>query len=339
MNGIPIARSSESQIRSSNDLFCHGKVGSPVSRYVFLGTLLQLFCSLVRLITSVEVSTSDKHPVLCTMTNLVPKLLYWCSHQQEQSNRMCSSHYLRHKILMLMIRLSFHVHQETSFLVLWLQLLHEYFEDLLHQPITGCQADLDDCLEGSPFLSCVPDGQENHRMADRHLQRQAIFLFLKCSIGLINLGKETATNGSCASSDSCLTNHLESDQECCTWKKGSVELSEWLERHLPLETLVDHGMYLGKCRHFAISFIQLYMAEDDLLFEVLLHLSSLPFPLERKDFKENDKVFDKVKEDVGFRLSKVFNPVHLFHLFLAEVSLFCIHILGSCYIIFHGYVS
>ncbi|KAF5191464.1 golgin [Thalictrum thalictroides] len=318
MDGIPLVQPSDSQIRSGNDLFCHGKVGSLVSRFVFLGALLQLLCSLIHVITSLEFSTSDKHLDLGKMTNLVPKLLYWCSYQQDRSNRMCISHYLRHKILMLMIRLSFHFHQGTSFFVLWLQLLHEYFEDILHQPITGCHADLDDCLEGSPFLSCVADRQANHRMSNRHLQRQANFLFLKCSFGLINLGKETATNCSCASSNSCLTIQSESDQECCTWKKGSVELSGWLNRHVPLETLVDHGMYLEKCGHFALSFLQLYMDEDDFLFEVLLQLSSLPLPLEQKDFKENNKGFDKLKGDIGFHLNKVFEPVHLFHLFLAE---------------------
>lgn len=160
-----------------------------------------------------------------------------------------------------MIRLIFRVHQDSSLLALWLQLLHEYFESLLYQPISQRHSNLTDCLDGSPFLSRVSDGQKVHRTCITHLQRQAIFLFLKCSTSLIKLGKVTDTKCSCAFPSSCFTYELHSGLECCSPRKGLLELSEWLNRHVPLDLLVDYELYLEKCSHFTSSFLQLYMDE------------------------------------------------------------------------------
>ncbi|KAF9611382.1 hypothetical protein IFM89_032051 [Coptis chinensis] len=61
---------------------------------------------------------------------------------------------------------------------------------------------------------------------------------------------------------------------------------------------------------------------DDFLFEILLHLSSLPFSFGQMDYKGRTKVFNELKGDILCHLSNVLNPVCLFHIFLAEVNLF-----------------
>ncbi|KAK9285883.1 hypothetical protein L1049_025084 [Liquidambar formosana] len=155
-------------------------------------------------------------------------------------------------------------------------------------------------------------------MSSRHLQRQTVFLFLRCSFSLISLREETDEKCACATQNSCLTFDSSSDLECCSRKKGFSELYEWLQGYLPTDKFVDYEMYLEKCRNFALSFLQLFMHEDDILFEVLLQLLSVPFCSEQHCCRDGGS-FQEVKEDILFHVSNLFNPVHLFHLFLAEL--------------------
>lgn len=71
------------------------------SRVVFLGNLIQLFCSMVEQCGSVGDAgcSQDKHPFLCLVTNLVPKLFYWCLGMQGQHVIICIPQYFRHKLL------------------------------------------------------------------------------------------------------------------------------------------------------------------------------------------------------------------------------------------------
>ncbi|GMN71884.1 hypothetical protein TIFTF001_055979, partial [Ficus carica] len=57
--------------------------------------------------------------------------------------------------------------------------------------------------------------------------------------------------------------------------------------------------------------------QDDLLFRVLLQLLRVPFPAEEQ-FQKEKAAFRGAKRDMTFHVSNIFNPVHLFHLFLAE---------------------
>ncbi|KAI5319435.1 hypothetical protein L3X38_039143 [Prunus dulcis] len=81
---------------------------------------------------------------------------------------------------------------------------------------------------------------------------------------------------------------------------------------------VDHEMYFVECVDFAKSFIQLYIKEDDVLFKVLLHLLCVPCCAEQ-DEKEKVALEDS-NGNLLFRVSDLFNPVLLFHLFLLELS-------------------
>lgn len=159
-----------------------------------------------------------------------------------------------------MIRLSSLIQWECSTAILWLRLLQKYFGDLLQQPISRCHTGHGDSLEGSPFQADVVYGQLR-KICVPHLQRQAVFLFLRCSFSLISLSKETDMKCSCTTSNSFFTRDMQYAQECCNRKEGLSELSEWFQRHMALEKFVDCGMYLEKCRSFALSFLQLYMDE------------------------------------------------------------------------------
>ncbi|XP_050388209.1 uncharacterized protein LOC126805192 isoform X2 [Argentina anserina] len=289
-------------------------------RTLFIGNLIQFFCSLVEPGGVVEAAcgSSEKcNPVFSTIINVVPKLLSLCLGEQVDcvisNNRI--SQYFKHKLLVLMIRLIVQTFPESTMLVSWLQLIHHYFEELLRQPISCSQ---EDCLEGSPFLFNVSDSEVNC-LSSHHLQRQAVFLFLKCTFSLINSKGGTNRKCACASWNISLFNDSNAELLCCERKKGLLELYNWLRGHLPTDMLVDHETYIKNCADFSKSFLQLYIKEDDVLFEVLLQLLSVPFSAD-KQYEKVKGSFHDLKDNMLFVISDLFNPVILFHLFLVELS-------------------
>lgn len=85
-------------------------------RIKLLGTFLQLLCSLVDQNDLVETGcdSTNKHPLIVTVRNLVPRLIKWCLTKQEDSAETCIIHYLKHKLLVSVIYL-FNVTQELNF--------------------------------------------------------------------------------------------------------------------------------------------------------------------------------------------------------------------------------
>lgn len=167
----------------------------------------------------------------------------------------------------LMIRLSFQTPLDYSLLVSWLTLMHDYFGELLRQPITSLESVRDDCLEGSPFVMSVSD-TEGKELCSLHLQRLAIFLFLRCSLSLISLMCGTDEKCPCATRKICFPYEPNEKLDCCGRKKGLLELYNWLQGHVPVDMFVDYKTYLQKCVDFALSFLQLYIRE-------VCHLASL----------------------------------------------------------------
>ncbi|KAM2938405.1 hypothetical protein FF1_038197 [Malus domestica] len=196
-------------------------------RSLFLGNLIQFLRSMVEQSGSAKASggsTDKHHPVFSTFITLVPQLLCWCLGEQAHCSNFnkCISQYFRHKLLMLMIRLIFQTYPQQSVLVSWLQLVHDYFGELLRQPITPLEYQ-DDCLEGSSFLSNVSDAEVNS-LSSRHLQRQAIFLFLRCSFGLISSKEGTNNKCACVIWNLRLMCDSKTELDCCGRKKGLLEL-------------------------------------------------------------------------------------------------------------------
>ncbi|GAV92022.1 hypothetical protein CFOL_v3_35406 [Cephalotus follicularis] len=284
---------------------------------MFLGSFVQLLCSLVEEIGFMDVkgNSSPNHPFFCVIINLLPKLLCCCL--LKQGDRVNGSIYIRHKLLVLMVRLSFQTCLDSSIYVSWLQLLHEYFQDFLLKPITLHESGQADCLEGSPFLLTISDG-EVLNVCTRHLQRLAIFLFLRSSFSLIRLKEDNTKKCECATANAYLTFDSISDLACCSTKKGLLELYKWLQGIFPADMFVDLEMYMENCINFSTSFIQLYMHEDDLLFEVLLLLLHAAF-LGEQQFQKERWQFQNLKEHILFHVSNLLNPIRLFHIFIAEL--------------------
>ncbi|KAK2998945.1 hypothetical protein RJ639_024593, partial [Escallonia herrerae] len=304
-------------LRSSNgnaliETTYHGQLKS---YFAFCGSLIQLFCSLVAQLGSSEAAAAslDKHPAIHEICSIIPKVLAcWCGPEGICSNARIAL-YFRHKILMLMIRLSFQLQLNPTTLSSWLNLIHKYFQDLLLEPITQIEPDQDDCLEGSPFL--VGYSGEKKSFSSRHLQRLAVFLFLRCSFRLINLRERTEEQYECANMKSCLVLDRNWAPEGSR-EKILFDLFEWLGRHLPANILVDQEKFSERCTSFALSFLQLYMKEVVYLLFVKHSFETLFIYLR---IHRGEKTSQEAEDDKLFLVSNLFSPIRLFHLFLAEL--------------------
>ncbi|GMJ07962.1 hypothetical protein like AT3G50430 [Hibiscus trionum] len=253
-------------------------------RTLFLGNFIQLLCSFVEQFSFAEGldDSVDKHAFLSKIINLVPKLLSWCLGKKAECADTSISQYLKHKLLVLMIRLSFQISLDSLVLVSWLQLLHIYFEDLLCQPLTEVE-NQDDCLEGSPFMLSYSDGEVHTQDAIKHYPSDAM-------------------------------SELRYARE-----KGLSELYAWLSGYVPVDKLVvTQETYREKFINFSFSLLKLYMHEDDILFKLLLELLSLQ-ACEEQQFHKERRAPQEETIDVLFHVIYIFNPIHLFHLFLAEL--------------------
>ncbi|KAI3665737.1 hypothetical protein L6452_44367 [Arctium lappa] len=272
----------------------------------FCGYLVQLFCSVVSRISSSEAMADSvgENAAIQEIFNIFPKILAWCLGKPgECRNHTGISRYVRHKILVLMIRLSSLIHLHCNMITSWLHLIDKYFQDPLLESVTQPQADQDDCLQDSPFLPSLDD-VEHDNGSHRHLKRRVVFLYLKCAFRLIGLKERPEKQCLCGDVKSCS-------------KKGFAAVYEWLEMQLPDDIFVNSELYNDRCKRFTKCFLQLYMHEDDMLFEVLLQLTNMPFGCEQRIAEEWTS--EVVEKNVLLLLSDIFDPVHLFHLFLSEL--------------------
>ncbi|KAF8012444.1 hypothetical protein BT93_I0567 [Corymbia citriodora subsp. variegata] len=290
-------------------------VGLQMPKFIFLGYFTQLLSSVVEQVDheKVQGGSVNGHRLLFSITKLVPSLFLCCLGKEEEHGDACISLYFRHKLLMLMTRLSGQG-LEGSVLILWLQLLHKYFQDVMSEQISMLEPAGDDTLEGSPFSASI--FEENIKVTNLyHLKRLAIFLFIKCSLSLIFNEVEVDQQRECLSERPYLSSH----PEYCSHKKVLGELYKWLSQNLQHDTHCDSETYMEKCMHFGSSFIQLYAQEDDLLFKVLLEVLSIPIPGSEKSDEVKERIPDS-QENILIHLSNLFNPFNLFHSFLAQIK-------------------
>ncbi|CAN1225219.1 hypothetical protein LINGRAPRIM_LOCUS961 [Linum grandiflorum] len=284
---------------------------------VFLGSFVPFVCSLVEQATTPEtkVHLQDQHSTISIVVNLVPKLLCWCVGKRE-SIEQSTFHYFTHKLLMLMLRLSYVTQLSCTTLVCWLQLLHDYFEELLLKPICRVKPGQYNSLEGSPFLSSLLE-EETKDMHSLHSQRQAILLFLRCCLSLTSLTGESIYQDP-STDNSFSTINWVPDLDSSHKTKGMTELYRWIQHHLQNDITFETETYMDNHILFAQSFLQLYLHEDDLLFQVLLQLVSASSGLEQQS-GVGKRMFRDAENDIGYIVSNLFNPVKLFHLFLSEL--------------------
>ncbi|CAI8609207.1 unnamed protein product [Vicia faba] len=253
----------------------------------FLGTILRLLCTLVDRSDFVDTGcdSADKHPLFVTVMNLIPRLVKWCLRKQEDNSETCIIHYMKHKLLILMIRFGSLSCLDSSDSFSWLEILHNYFQDLLLQPLTQFLSAQGDCLEGSPFLLSLSDG-ETYGTSSSHLQRQAIFLLLDCSISLISQRGSKENHSDCSALSSCFTNNLDLEFDHFRIKKGLLELYKWIQQHLPSEVSINRENYSEICMNFMSTFLQLYLHESPLFSNLPPSPNSVPSRLWWSEFPD-----------------------------------------------------
>ncbi|KAI3452073.1 hypothetical protein Pfo_008738 [Paulownia fortunei] len=316
LRDIYVGNNTEAIKGSARDVLLQIEVVQPRELTVFFGNFIQFLCSLVAQSSFLEDGLGFP-PIICRIVNLVPKLADWCHAELNSPHHARISHYFRHKVLMLMVRLSSSIHIAQTIHMTWMHLVHKYFEDLLLQPISGGKFDQDGFVEGSPFCTSVSDPVKQN-MLSSHLQRLTVFVFLKCSLNLVSM-KGSPDEPQCAYENlkHYCTPDLNLDSACRSESIGLLKLHNWLQAHVPADIFANDELYFDRCVRFTFSFLQLFMHEDDILFEMLLLLFCVPFYPERQIIR--DEPLAEVKNHLIFLASDLFNPIHLFHLFLAEI--------------------
>jgi protein Lines len=161
-----------------------------------------------------------------------------------------------------MMRLKPYMQQDCSHIVCWLKLLRQYFQDLLHEPISQHIVEPDNCLEGSPFWLNMGGLDEIQDKSTRHLQRRAIYMFISCCICLSCNINDDKLQCSCKRENYLLGHKVQSCIVHCNCF-GLSEISDWFQR-----------CYLDKCSDskpstdFSLSFLQLYLEEVCIFIEM-----------------------------------------------------------------------
>ncbi|KAI5001910.1 hypothetical protein ZWY2020_026560 [Hordeum vulgare] len=250
------------------------------------------------------------------LPDVIPRLATYLQEQQHIPKSL--SQYSKHKILMLMIRLKPHIQQNCSHIVCLLKLLRHHFQSLLHGPMFQHSTKLENCLEGSPFLLSGVGLGELQDKSTRHLQRQAMYLFLSCSIFLACSGNDSRLNCSCKSDhkgQGCTDN--------CNYF-GLSEISVWFQR-----CCLDEILDSKSSTDIVLCFLQLYMEEEDMLFiiNIIILLQLLDAPLISLAIYDLLSKFAEIMETkwtselIGAKLfSTIFDPVYIFHQWLSLLS-------------------
>ncbi|XP_064962645.1 uncharacterized protein LOC103983378 isoform X3 [Musa acuminata AAA Group] len=283
-----------SRIHFGKDAILDTKNCLPRSADMLAGIILQLLCSLVEqkdLIDVEGVSFGD-HAIYTKFSDLVLKLLA-CFFKHLGCYESLSG-YLKHKTLwfflqVLMVRLRLHM---------------QFCDD-------GSAA----TLEESPFLAVSVDRDMVQNLCTQHLRRQTIFLFLHCCFKLVHFHHEADHQFSCGGKYSSIISTLQVCSEHFTCM-GLVELFEWLQKCASLENVVDYESFRKSCFSFGSSFLQFYMEEDDMLFDILLLLLDAPVISLQVCSNGEETSFEEMKKDIIFNISSIFNPIYLFHMFL-----------------------
>jgi hypothetical protein len=148
---------------------------------------------------------------------------------------------------MLMMRLKPHMQQNCSHIICLLKLLRDHFQNLLHEPMSRHISKLENCLEGSPFLGEIQD------KSTRHLQRQAMCLFLSCCIFLACSGNDSRQK--CSSKKDEFGHEVQGCIDHCNYF-GLAEISDWFQRCC-LDKILDSK----SSTDIVLCFLQLYMEE------------------------------------------------------------------------------
>jgi hypothetical protein len=233
-------------VKDSGFGFCNDSTQSGI----LTGSLLQLLCSLLE---QNYLEGTDGQDMYVKLVDIVPKIA--ASLQVQHDGPESLYQYLKHKILMVMMRLKPYIQQDCSHIVCCLKLLRQYFHDPIHEPISQHIAKLDSCLEGSPFLLNMVGLVESQDKLTRHLQRQAIYLFLSCCICLSCNRNDGTVKCSSKRNDCFLGHKVQGCSDHCSCV-GLSEISDWFQR-----CYLDMSFDSKSSTDFAVSFLELYVEE------------------------------------------------------------------------------
>ncbi|KAL5198561.1 hypothetical protein ABZP36_002073 [Zizania latifolia] len=274
----------------------------PAQLALLSSSLLQLLCSLV---DKNDLEDPNGQDIYAKLVDVVPKLVALLRERQDAPKSL--SPYLKHKILMIMMRLKPYAQKDCSHIVCWLKLLRRHFHDLLHGSILQHNARPETFLEGSPFLLSTVGLGETQDKSTRHLQRQVMFSFLSCCIYLAYNGNGSALQCSCKRDDRMVGHKVQDCNDHCNCF-GLSEISDWFQR-----CFLEKIFGTKSSTDIALCFLQLYMEEDDMLFSILLQLLDAPLISLKIDSMEIKWTSELI---CGKLFSSIFDPVHIFHLLL-----------------------
>ncbi|KAL2644942.1 hypothetical protein R1flu_012529 [Riccia fluitans] len=293
-----------------------------LSRELVLGALLRLLCTgatILRLILSEKSRQNVSCGAYLDLTQVLIPIISRSAlgvHKNCEGRR-CISPYLRHKLLMFMLKLSDWFDSRPSLAVSCYTAFSHFGSDLLDFSL---QMDKDDKISSdeSPFaeslLASSTMGVPRVPSIPR-LQRRALILLFKVS---------DATYPS-ADDDSIVRpakRSLEQLYPACTCKLSSrVYLRDWMKKQYHSrvcgnteDMLLGLSGICGWVNELATKLIQLYLEEDDFLFMMMMQLLNMPFL---------SSIFTCLRhptEDMFCRIVvEAFVPARLFRAFLTGI--------------------
>lgn len=272
-----------------------------VETELVLGSLLQILCSLVHVISSKNgegegANLLSQWPMIAKINELIPALSIQALALHSHPQHDCISDFLRHKLLMLMIRISDYFLQKPCTFVPWLDLLWKHATDLLGYSLPERKIH-EIPLAGSPFWTSLYHCNKDSTIYKSHLQSRAVYLLFKCSLNLIKNDLK-GPKGVCSFDDSHLASEYKRTASQLNLKVESggqravAVLKDWLLRQISCVSDFTDDVFINRCNKFTSAFLQLFMDEDDLMFEMLLQLLNIPVPLQLV-LSGGDDIFDK----------------------------------------------
>ncbi|KAL8152007.1 hypothetical protein V2J09_021815 [Rumex salicifolius] len=307
------------QVISSNSSLKNATVTE--STIILLGSLVQLFCSLVKTVHENEglPTLKDKPSLIQKIETILPQLSVWCLAKEWIQHDMHILPYFQHKILVSLLL--------DADVKAWFSAV-----DVL-QHCTAMVATASKVLWRHFDKTYITNGKkvwttasktlhfygENNHLSSCHLQRQSIFLFLRLSMCLIVRQESKDVICACGTVELVSKSDSETVEKCNATRKCLLDFCEWLQFRFQYNRISDNEIYSKKCMDFSSSFIKLYIHEDDLLFEVLLHMFNVATYADEQTVKAEGASLG-ADEDALFYISELFNPILMFHAFVAELK-------------------
>ncbi|KAJ7523599.1 hypothetical protein O6H91_18G055700 [Diphasiastrum complanatum] len=319
-----------------------------IDKGLMLGALLQLLCSVVQVLAPDPcigngIDSHSHDSLLDKLNGLLPMIAHdLLTRDMGHSSLYPISVFLRHKMLMLEVRLSVWFESHPALAWSSLLVLHSAAKDLLETCLLRVDTSVIECANlSSPFASSLFGGlnskmkRNQEFLLERHLCRRAIFVLIKafhCLHYHIKTEKSESYQRSVLTTE--MTPNLRVSQREGFSKQAAAALLSWI--HLQLEPvwknnnpgkfrLLDNSH--EKLHKFTLRLVHLYLDEDILLLEMLLLLldfadsvcylrQETTFSLATSVQFSGDSILSHC-DNLHDLIMEAFAPLSIFHAFLA----------------------